>query len=456
MTPLFRLGWVILISGLLAWDSPLRAEVRAAQPGARSANSFIPIPSEGKAPDAGDLGVLPQRLFRIKEKDTERAEGLFKEIMDNPLQFLGDKKALTSLAEAIKNGKLSDSKDPRFQELKKLLPGFDWSNPAKSQVSPQQVQQLQDLVKKLQNGSASPVSPPPSTGSGPGGNESPASPPNTEASTPADRRNAMAQAPLDVQPENKVEGTPLSRWVLRNAEWLSQRAGSLNNSPSLQEAIVELTQRKLPGADSTGAGRSSWSNQLADLVNQSFADQHWTNQALAQIKGLPWPSMSAVKLPNVKLPSGSMPSFSMPAPNLPAAPGGGSDVVFIVMGVISGGVLVAALAYWYKIARVRKMNLAHGLGPWPVDPQKVASRDELIRAFEYLSILKLGREARTWNHRWIAARMALAAAGDAVAAYQLASVYEQARYTPLSDSFPEEALLAARRDLHALAGTQAV
>ena len=42
-------------------------------------------------------------------------------------------------------------------------------------------------------------------------------------------------------------------------------------------------------------------------------------------------------------------------------------------------------------------------GPWPVRPEAVRTRDELVRAFEYLALLLLGPAARSRNHREIAA-----------------------------------------------------
>src|SRR5207248_3213322 len=53
------------------------------------------------------------------------------------------------------------------------------------------------------------------------------------------------------------------------------------------------------------------------------------------------------------------------------------------------------------------------LGPWPVKPSAVASRDDFIRAFEYLALLCLGPEARSYNHREVAARLGGADDGPA-------------------------------------------
>jgi hypothetical protein len=82
----------------------------------------------------------------------------------------------------------------------------------------------------------------------------------------------------------------------------------------------------------------------------------------------------------------------------------------------------------------------------------VATRQDLIRAFEYLSLLRLGPAARTWNHRAIAERLGAAEAERRRVAGRLATLYEQARYAPAGDPLPEGAFQEARRELGFLAG----
>jgi len=105
------------------------------------------------------------------------------------------------------------------------------------------------------------------------------------------------------------------------------------------------------------------------------------------------------------------------------------------------------------------------LGPWPIHPTAVQTREELIRAFEYLSVLLLGPAARHWHHLAIAASLGRSSGatvsarrwGDGSAerrqaAQQLATLYERARYAPPAEPLPEAALATARRDLCLLAG----
>jgi hypothetical protein len=94
------------------------------------------------------------------------------------------------------------------------------------------------------------------------------------------------------------------------------------------------------------------------------------------------------------------------------------------------------------------------LGPWPVAPDRVGSREELVRAFEYLALLRLGWAARSRNHLEVADQLGVAggAGGERrEAAGQLARLYERARYAPEDAPLSEADLAAARRDLTLLA-----
>ena len=123
----------------------------------------------------------------------------------------------------------------------------------------------------------------------------------------------------------------------------------------------------------------------------------------------------------------------------------------------AGLLLLLVLILWKgkQILGVKADNPADRwhLGPWPVSPDHVSSRGDLVKAFEYLAFLLLGRAAQPRNHLALAA--ALAGTGDAprqAAANRLAHLYEQARYAPEADLLPEVELASARHDLAMLAG----
>jgi hypothetical protein len=127
----------------------------------------------------------------------------------------------------------------------------------------------------------------------------------------------------------------------------------------------------------------------------------------------------------------------------------------------TGLAVLAVVLAWKLVGARRKLAVTVDrsgwqLGPWPVNPAEVATRQDLILAFEYLSLLVFGQAARTWNHRDIAARLREQPGGVAAhrsrAADHMADLYERARYAPAADPLPEGELRDARRDLCLLAG----
>jgi hypothetical protein len=89
-----------------------------------------------------------------------------------------------------------------------------------------------------------------------------------------------------------------------------------------------------------------------------------------------------------------------------------------------------------------------------VSPEAVASRQDVVRAFEYLSLLKLGPAVKSRNHIELAAELGREAIDARHAADRLASVYEKARYTPADEPLSADALADARKELCFLAGVK--
>lgn len=100
---------------------------------------------------------------------------------------------------------------------------------------------------------------------------------------------------------------------------------------------------------------------------------------------------------------------------------------------------------------------ARRLGPWPVSPDTVATRGEVVLAFEYLARKVLGLPAETSHHRAVARQLAARAtsAQQARAADDLAALYEHARYTPPTESLSPEELARVRQALRLLATVNA-
>lgn len=166
---------------------------------------------------------------------------------------------------------------------------------------------------------------------------------------------------------------------------------------------------------------------------------------------LPTPTPTLPRMPSI----GPLPLPSALAPGSLASSGRGA---LWLVGLIA----VAALLWWgrgvvFGLPPVARRGWQ--IGPWPVRPGDVATRGDLVRAFEYLALLRLGPDARTHHHLDLAARLGGQPDVDPDrrrdAASFLARLYETSRYAPEDTPLVAEELLRARRDLGYLAGEPA-
>lgn len=288
-----------------------------------------------------------------------------------------------------------------------------------------------------------------------------------DSSTPPDGQDSnVSPAPPNPEALQPPPNSALSRGVMN---WARKFDPSLTESPALRKAIQELGQhvgendprwQKL--SDSAAAMKERWSKFGESLHLERFVPK----------RGIPWPQ--TWKGPSLsgwnRFQGNAERVFSAaPAKKLATAAGGSSrNWQGVLAGVVLG--LVAVILWNVVLRNSRRANGAQArfkLGPWPVDPAAVANREQLVRAFEYLSLLWLGAAARNLNHEMIAAQLGQKTKpeGDAAplldpvaqqhAAETLASLYERARYAPATELLPDEALRTARRDLTFLAGLPA-
>jgi hypothetical protein len=269
--------------------------------------------------------------------------------------------------------------------------------------------------------------------------------------------------------EDRKANSILGRWLLKAADRFKELEPSVRNSPALQKAIRELS-RKVDGADERWKELDKGANAIAD--KWARLSQALPLNRLLPAEGFSWPrSLTPRSWPNLPLPQtapgfGRQPPSTGPPPGLPQVTerdGWRAFWMFVLLAAL-------ALVVWRVLARSRAVDLLGGadvwkLGPWPVQPAAVQTREELIRAFEYLSVLQLGPAARSWHH-WAIASGLGRFSGKAVsttrwgdgwerrrqAAEQLATLYERARYAPPEEPLPEAALATARQDLCLLAG----
>ena len=183
------------------------------------------------------------------------------------------------------------------------------------------------------------------------------------------------------------------------------------------------------------------------------------NLGLKDLPHIPRPDwkFTMPSLPSMDLPALSAPSLggfpSVPNLSTPEAPGllvGFSVLLFL-------GLLAWKLPSWMRDDTKAEAKLrGNNLGPWPVAPNAVHTRGELIRAFEYLSLLILGPSARAGNHNDLAHRLGADVVDRQEAARCLARLYEQSRYAPEQSEpetlLPEQDQAEARHALCLLAG----
>lgn len=146
-------------------------------------------------------------------------------------------------------------------------------------------------------------------------------------------------------------------------------------------------------------------------------------------------------------------------PSTASAEGEGWSTAMLTLLTLTVFLLLAwKMGGWARARTAGGASEEWRLGPWPVAPEAVTTRQELVRAFEYVALLCLGRRASTCNHRELAGRLAEQDAANPTrrqAVELLAWLYEQARYAPTDETLSPGELADARHALRYLAGVTA-
>jgi hypothetical protein len=245
-------------------------------------------------------------------------------------------------------------------------------------------------------------------------------------------------------------------WWERQMDRMSRSFMDQVNDPATGEAFQQAL-RALGGLKSDGEGSEKldlnglWRSASEDAANWVSSRWEWPGKmaaasaSLFQDVKLVVPEVEAsVASGLAKLPGGG--------PGSPSDRGSGVETIALAVGVVALAVLG-----WQLFEKRRAAEGARAFlpGKWPVEPGSIATPADLIRAFEYLALLRLGIEARVRNHLAIAFRLGEEGGPDEsrrAAAQELARLYERARYEPNPGDFGAADLAAARRDLTLLAG----
>jgi Skp family chaperone for outer membrane proteins len=398
-------------------------------------------PSHVPVPDPHGQGD-PQKLFQERLRQFDLRNQKFENLRSELRKHLSEQD-VSRLIDMLKQH--VDSDDPRIKEqVRKLLEGAKGDRPPVD-LTPEQ----KELIRKTLESALSKVKPGeklPEVEPG----KPPVKPPGEPTPEPIPRPEPPKVNPLDEQARAEAR-EQIQKWSKQLERWSKK----LEDSPELQDALrdigkslMEMQSKSLPADERLDA-------QLDELNRWSKDLGEWTKDSWGSLKKLDLPKMPKMDWQPPTMPEvGPLPSMTLPSlpglpTGMPSVPGGWQEIL-VVSGLCLLAVLLWKLAALWRTMRGRDAG-GWKLGPWPVDPSQIATREELIRAFEYLSLLHLGWAARHWNHCELAHR--LGKTDDRrQAADALARLYELARYAPQSGPLAPDAMAAARRDLCLLAG----
>lgn len=421
--------------------------------------SHKPVPPD---PRFGQADVLRNLLRDEKElaEQLRKAEELFgkdPEKLRELQEQLRDPKRLQELLDKLRAGGIDLDRLRDIARRQGAFPG---------RLGPDSPE-MQKLLERLRKSPPDVPSDDPNKNDGPhspdkGDTPRPVTPPDNRPPVPDVPRDRDPGAPPPVSPPLPDGGTPPSAAELRQRarffKFAERLAESLKDSDTLRnsKAVGGLLNRL---EDFRAGNRDAWVEGLGKRV--TALGERYPRLAesfnLDRLMSRGWPRLGGPTLPPPRLPTFAPPSVGVS--EVPSAGGeqAGRALLWLLVAAAAGFVLwkLFGRRLGFLVGRV----VGRGLGPWPVRPQDVRTRDDVVRAFEYLALLNLGDPARSQNHRAIASRLGGDGLGAAPerrgAAERLADLYEQARYAPAGELPAEDDLAAARRDLTFLARAQA-
>lgn len=181
-----------------------------------------------------------------------------------------------------------------------------------------------------------------------------------------------------------------------------------------------------PDIGSAGPPRESWFSKWRRSPS--------TSSSLSSSSGSSW--FSGWKAPRWNI-------------GLPSLDGTWWPLLFVIAALVGGVFLWRWLAR--RVTDPMKID-PYALGPWPVDPHHLRTRQDVVIAFEHLSVLLCGEVAKTWTHTTIAGALSEVALAEPARAMMLARLYELARYTPIEEPLTTAELAEARLLVCRLAG----
>lgn len=396
----------------------------------------------------------------------------------------GDKNAGNSLEDAIRKqvlknnpgaGKNEEQLDAAIKQLMADKDFMDWAmdqaqkhknqNPGEQfKITPEMVEKLKNRRPggpkdgdpfKLPKVDPKPVDPNNPRKNNPG---DPPPPPKKPEFDPENPLGAPKDSPEKLAKQKAAE-TATALW--------EKNVGPIDESPAVRRAIIDL----ISDPETMEALTDAKGNSIFDMFRDGGADGDGLNNLFGggDGKGWEWPKLD-FKLNwgngdrNIDIPDRA--PRTRPDTSMPNRPGGssmggmgsfdlgGMRVPWLLALLFLAAILAAVL--WWKWAVLfppgARGALAGGVGPWPVDPAAINTREDIVKAFEYLSVLICGPGAKTWTHSTIADELTAVAATNGETAMKLARLYELARYSPLDEPLTRAEIIEARRLACDLAG----
>jgi hypothetical protein len=447
------------ISGLLL----LAASTVSAQDSA----SHIQLDGQN-AHDRAPADLAQQLMKQVgRPQPNGKEQERIKEIADKLLKQIGDDKRPLDNAEARqqfldKNPQFKqmlsdiDRKDPTYLESLRNA-----KNGPRTPARPNQGEHLDEIVRNLQldasrTNSGSVTLPNGGSAGGPDwhpkdfGSDRNTRPPELP------KTNVSGNGKTPELPRGP--STEINQGQMRENDFLKRLGRSLpksmDKSPAMQRLVDDLANKDF----SKSASSRFWKEGKLPDVNWNRVGRNMDRTGHFLDRNLS--GMGRTNLPNApRLDGPDLPRGPQMA-GMGGAPSGGdvlelgkagSIIVTILALVIGGFVLWRFLLK--PLSQVRLKPAENGVGDWPVNPWLIRTREELVKAFDYLTLLKCGLPARMWHHHEVAEHLGEEA--QRPHADNLADVYEQARYSPPPESIPEPVMDRARQDLCLLAGEAA-
>lgn len=270
-------------------------------------------------------------------------------------------------------------------------------------------------------------------------------------------------APSTIQPTpNAPEPSPFDRVQQETSKWLVENLDNVGSD--IVEALIEMKAyddntpfaellHSLQQPDFSRLNVSERTIGLSNFLSDAGDFLHQHSGSLDEVRSF-LRNTAVPSLPNLPTPSVSLPSSADSAERESWSP---AVLLLLLLGLI---ILLLSLR---SLGSKAQAGSGDGdewrLGSWPVSPDRVSTRQDVIRAFEYLALLCLGSAASACHHRELAERLAEQDSDDPArrqAAEMLAWTYEQARYAPDGEALSPEQLSDARHALCLLAGVTAV